>query len=106
MTTLEQELNKLKALDQERTKQLDKVIELVIKSTTFEEIDRRIQSVMLQHKDALTLKEVSERLSIPISTIYRFVENGKLRVRKGDGIKKIVLKEDYLDFFDFLKQRY
>ena len=98
MTTLEQELSKLKNLHLECIKQLDKVSEMLVRSSTMEDVKRTMLSFQLQHKDAYTLKEVSERASMPLSTIYRCIKEGKLKVKEEEGIKTIVRREDLLNF--------
>jgi|GEM_PF-5525578 len=70
---------------------------------TMNSVKREIMKLSLQHKDAITIKEASERLNIPIQTLYRYRDRGMLKVTEDEGRKSIIFIDDYINFTIALK---
>ncbi len=69
------------------------------------ELKTEIRQLTLQEKLAFTLQELSERTSIPVKTLYGYEKKGILKTTEPDKGKKIVLKEDVINFLNTIRSK-
>ena len=56
----------------------------------------------LQDQEAFTLKEAELISKISVKTLYKYRDKGELKVKMGENMKEIILKDDLINFLQSL----
>lgn len=72
--------------------------------TTLDSIRKSVVKLAYVHKDAFTIREVSDRTGIPVKTLYRYQKQGILKTIDKPGMKTLVSHEGILNFLSHLEK--
>ncbi|MCA6379224.1 MAG: helix-turn-helix domain-containing protein [Cytophagales bacterium] len=61
-----------------------------------------IVKLRLQDHEAYTFKEASLISKISVKTLYKYRDKGELKVKMGENMKEIILKDDLINFLQSL----
>jgi hypothetical protein len=97
------EIVQLKGLLEKLWRWLDQIEFQERNEAALNAINSNMLRLLYRDKDAFTLKEVSERTNIPVQQLYRYEKQGLLKTISRDGIVKLVMQEDIINFLKTLR---